>query len=150
MVTYCHRNDDVDFFFAWWNIKTTWWARVYEMIWSNCFTFPKLTSTYYSICLCSLLISWLEPKAQVSYSHIVSSVRLSSFVEVGRKLFTISISFPEALVEFFTQLGMKYSRPHKCCCFSTRSVKGWIHGGAKCAPEWLLLRRTASSDWLHR
>ena len=40
--------------------------------------------------------------------------------------------------------------PHKCCCFSARSVKGWIQGGAKCAPEGPLLWETSSSDRLHR
>ena len=40
--------------------------------------------------------------------------------------------------------------PNKCCCFSARSAKGWIQGGAKCAPEGPHLWEISSSDRLHR
>ena len=36
--------------------------------------------------------------------------------------------------------------PYKCCCFSARSAKGRIQGGAKLGHGGPLLQRT-SSDW---
>ena len=36
--------------------------------------------------------------------------------------------------------------PYKCCCFSARSTKGRIQGGAKIGHGGPLLQRTSSSD----
>ena len=45
-------------------------------------------------------------------------------------------------------VGMKCSWLHyKCCCFSARSVQGWIQGGAKIGHGGPLIQRTSSSDW---
>ena len=36
--------------------------------------------------------------------------------------------------------------PYKYCCFSARSVQGWIQGGAKIGHGGPLLQETSSSD----
>ena len=36
--------------------------------------------------------------------------------------------------------------PYKCCCFSARSVQGWIQGGAKIGHGGPLLQEISSSD----
>ena len=49
----------------------------------------------------------------------------------------------------FTKLGRDdvLMVPYKCCCFSARSVQGWIQGGAKVGHGGPLLRLTIFSDW---
>ena len=49
----------------------------------------------------------------------------------------------------FTKLGKDevFMVPYKCCCFSARSIQGWIQGGAKIGHGGPLLQRTSDSDW---
>ena len=76
-----------------------------------------------------------EPKAPVTYcDHALSGVRRPSVVRCPSsvRLFTFLTSSPEPLDRFWW-LGMDevLKVPYKCCCFSARSAKGRIQGGAK-------------------
>ena len=104
--------------------------------------------TIRSVCV----VSWLaDLSRRLKWTNIVIWCR-PSVCRRHRRAYTFHIFelFSRSAWWIFTTLGLKYSWPYKCCCFSARSVKGWIHSGAKCAPEWLLRLHTSSSDWLHR
>ena len=83
-----------------------------------------------------------EPKAQVSYCHSAPSVVRPS------------VNFH--IFNFFSRTAwwilMKLGRdevlmiPYKCCCFSDRSAKGRIQGGAKIGHGGPLLQESSSSD----
>ena len=95
-------------------------------------------------------------KWAIVISHCPSSVRPSSVRPSVRRRpsvnFHIFNFFFRTAWWILTKLGRDevLMVPHKCCCFSARSVKGWIQGGAKCAPEGPYLWETSSSDRLHR
>ena len=97
-------------------------------------------------CTCKGFFSSPEPKAQVSYCHSAPSV--------VRPSVRPSVNFH--ILNFFSRTAwwilMKLGRdevlmvPYKCCCFSDRSAKGRIQGGAKIGHGGPLLQESSSSD----
>ena len=89
------------------------------------------------------LFSSPEPKARVSYCHSAPSVVRPSVVV--RKLFNF---FSRTAWWILMKLGRDevLMVPYKCCCFSARSAKGRIQGGAKIGHRGPLLKKTSSSD----
>ena len=95
-----------------------------------------------------------EPKAQISYCHSAPSVVRPSVVRRRPSVVRPSVNFHN--FNFFSRTAwwilMKLGRdevlmvPYKCCCFSDRSAKGRIQGGAKIGHGGPLLQESSSSD----